>query len=166
MRSLLVLALLASLARLAHAEEKDPSVTVSVEPMFLIIGMVEANVELKVAPHVGMQGIAGYGSIMFTGIKDLGGEVNVYARPELAGFHAGAMVKYLWGSASLPFVDNMNRGDVVERQLGLYVGWKWIGWGGVSAVLQMGIGKLDLTGGDEPVHEIVPVANLTAGYSF
>lgn len=163
MRALLVLALL---CRLAHAEEADPSATISVEPMFLIIGMVEANVELKVAPHVGFQGIAGYGSIMFTGIKDLGGEVNVYQRAQLSGFHGGAMVKYLWGSSSLPFVDNMNSGDVVEREVGLYVGWKWIGWRGLTAVLQAGVGKLDLTGGDEPVHKLVPLANLTAGYSF
>lgn len=145
----------------------DPTATISVEPMFLIAGIVEANVEVRVAPHVGLQAIGGYGVIAFTSIKELGTEVNVYLRPQLSGFHVGGIARYMWGSQSFLFSEATMSSDEpsAERELGAYVGWKWIGWKHLTAVLQLGVGHYDIDGKD-PVHQLAPVAQLTAGYSF
>lgn len=153
----------------APAPRFDPTATVSIEPVFLVAGIVEANLEVKVAPHVGLQVLGGYGGFLTGTISELGTEVNVYARREVSGFHAGAMAKLVKGSSSLVVraLEMDQAEDVKERELGVYAGWKWIGWHHLTAVLQGGVGRLDLTGGvDGPQHQVIPVANFTAGYSF
>jgi hypothetical protein len=167
-RSSLVLMMLVSAA---HASPQTERVTtISVEPIFLIAGIAELNVEVQPTAHLGLQGIAGYGGLIGGHISELGAEANVYLRPEAAGPHFGVELKYLWGSSSVPFVANTMSADVTERELALYAGWKWIGWRNLTVVLQLGISKLDLSGGspndDLPRHQVVPAANLVVGYSF
>ena len=50
----------------------DPKVSVTIDPVFLIAGIVEANVEIAAAPHLGVQALAGYGSVMGTRLGELG----------------------------------------------------------------------------------------------
>jgi hypothetical protein len=148
----------------------DPRVTVAVEPIFLIAGIVEANAEVQLAPHVSVQGIAGYGGFIGGRIAELGGEANVYLRREMTGPHLGTEIKYLWGSStSIPFVDTGMNTSVTERELAVYVGWKWVGWRKLTAVAQLGVGRLDLRGdisSDVPRSQIIPAANLLVGYSY
>src|SRR4051812_12876976 len=135
----------------AHAQSEHVT-TISVEPIFLIAGIAELNVEVQPTAHLGLQAIAGYGGLIGGHIAELGAEANVYLRPEAAGPHAGVEVKYLWGSSSVPFVANTMSADVTERELALYAGWKWIGWRNLTVVAQLGISRLDLSGGSP--HEI------------
>ncbi|MEO6773109.1 MAG: hypothetical protein ABI467_08800 [Kofleriaceae bacterium] len=148
---------------------KDPSMSVTIEPIFLLAGIAEANVEVRIAPHVALQALGGYGGIVFAKIKELGGEVNVYVRPQITGLHFGAELKYLWGSDGIPFA-NTDHMDVTEREVGVYAGWKWVGWRGLSAVVQAGVARLDLSGGAPdsgvPKTQIIPAANATVGLSF
>ncbi len=163
---------------IAHAEgitaaatpaADDPKVSISIEPVFLMAGIVEANVEVEVAPHLGIQAIAGYGGILGGRIAELGAEANIYVRPELRGLHVGTELKYLWGSGTvIPFVD-MPETHVTERELAVYAGWKWVGWRHLTTVVQVGVSRLDLSGDiamDTPRSQVVPAANLTLGYSF
>ena len=162
---------LASLFATAHASpQSDHVTTVSVEPVFLVAGIVEANVEIQPTAHLGLQAIAGYGGLLGVHISELGAEANVYLRPAAAGPHFGVELKYLWGSAGVPFIADSMSADVTERELALYAGWKWIGWHGITTVVQLGVAKLDLSGGDSsddvPRHQVVAAANLVVGYSF
>ena len=147
----------------------DPKLTVSIEPIFLIAGIAEANVEVRVAPHVAVQGLGGYGGIVFAKIAELGAEANVYVRPEITGLHFGAELKYMWGSGGIPFANTDNM-DVTEREVGVYAGWKWVGWRGLTAVLQAGVARLDISGGSPndgvPKSQIIPAANTVVGLSF
>ncbi|MEO8550420.1 MAG: hypothetical protein ABI678_10615 [Kofleriaceae bacterium] len=167
-RSALLLMMVVSTA---HASPQPERVTtISVEPIFLIAGIAELNVEVQPTAHLGLQAIAGYGGLIGGHISELGAEANVYIRREAAGPHFGVEVKYLWGSSSIPFVAQTMNADVTERELALYAGWKWIGWRNLTFVMQLGISKLDLWGGspsdDLPRHQVVPAANLVVGYSF
>jgi hypothetical protein len=159
------------LATTAHASpQSDRVTTVSVEPVFLIAGIVEANVEIQPTEHLGLQALAGYGGFIGGHIAELGGEANVYVRRQAAGPHFGVELKYLWGSASVPFVADSMTDDTSERELGVYAGWKWIGWHDITTVVQLGVAKLDLSGGSPndgvARHQVVPAANLVVGYSF
>jgi hypothetical protein len=148
----------------------DPKLTVSIEPMYLIAGIAEANLEVRVAPHVALQGLGGYGGILFAKISELGAEANVYVRPEITGLHFGAELKYMWGSGGIPFANTQDNMDVTEREVGIYAGWKWVGWRGLTAVLQAGVAKLDTSGGAPdsgiPKSQIIPAANMVVGLSF
>ncbi|HET9989443.1 MAG TPA: hypothetical protein VFQ65_13020 [Kofleriaceae bacterium] len=161
---------LASITSHAEPSHDDPRVTVAVEPIFLVAGIVEANVEVELAPHLAVQGIAGYGGILTGRISELGGEANVYVRPTMTGPHFGTEIKYLWGSSgSIPFVDTGMTTSVTERELAIYAGWKWVGWRNVTAVVQVGVARLDLHGdvsNDVPRSQIIPAANFVVGYSF
>ena len=155
-----------------HAQPSafDPAATVSVEPIYLLAGIVEANLEIKVAPHVGLQVIGGYGGFVGATVKELGAEANVYMRPQLAGLHFGVMGRRLWASTSFPFATMTDDAADTEREIGAYAGWKWIGWRHLTAVLQAGVGRIDLApvtaSSDIKSPEIIPVANFVAGYSF
>lgn len=148
----------------------DPRVTVSVEPVFLIAGIAEANVEVRVAPHVAVQGLGGYGGMFYAKIWELGAEANVYVRPEITGLHFGAELKYLGGSGAIPFANTNTNMDVTEREVGVYAGWKWVGWRGLTAVVQVGVARLDISGGSPddgvPKSQVIPAANTVVGLSF
>ncbi|CAN5659017.1 hypothetical protein BH11MYX1_BH11MYX1_08980 [soil metagenome] len=139
-----------------------------VEPIFLIIGLVEANVEVAAAPHLGLQAIAGYGGIYGSQIGELGAEANIYVRRQMTGLHFGTELKYLWGSGGVPFVPQ-SQSHVTERELAIYAGYKWVGWKSITTVAQLGVARLDLSG-DVPMDtkktQIIPAANLVVGYSF
>ena len=155
----------------AYAEpQEDPKVSVTVEPMFLAAAILEANVEVEVTPHLGLQALAGYGGMLGSHIAELGAEANVYVRPEMRGWHFGTELKYLWASGpSIPFVDLGMASSTVElRELAVYAGYKWVGWHHITTVVQFGIGRMDSSGDtmDVPKSQVVPAANLVLGYSF
>ncbi|MFT3696312.1 MAG: hypothetical protein QM831_24440 [Kofleriaceae bacterium] len=161
----------------AHAEEtqQDPHlVTVAVEPMYLAIGFVEANVEVQPTAHLGLQAIGGYGGWWWGHMAEVGAAANVYVDREARGLHFGTEVRWMWGSVSIPFVSDqqqaMMSGDTgTDRIIGIYAGWKWVGWRGLTAVLQLGVGKMDHSGPptqDVPAHQVIPAGNLVAGYTF
>ena len=162
MRLLVAAALLATTATAARADE--PTITAEIQPMMLVATFIDAQVEARVAPHVGLAAIAGFGAPVFGAtIKELGGQANVYLQHEFTGLHVGAEVKYLWVDANWIFAQSS--GD--NRTLGAYLGWKWVARSGLSAVLQVGVGQLhDPQAKDMPVNQIIPVANLYGGWSF
>jgi hypothetical protein len=153
----------------SHAEgHDDPKFSVTIEPVFLIAGIVEANVEVATAPHLGVQALAGYGSVMGTRLGELGAEANVYVRREMTGLHVGTELKYLWGSGGIPFAPQ-TQSHVTERELGIYAGYKWVGWKNITTVAQLGVARLDFSGDvsmDPPKPKVIPAANLVLGYSF
>ena len=169
-RVLLACSILTTVAvRTSHADGKDdPKVSMTVEPIFLIAGIVEANFEVAAAPHLGVQALAGYGGILGSTIAELGAEANLYWRREMTGLHVGTEIKYMWGSGGLPFVQQ-TQAHVTERELGIYAGYKWVGWKHITTVAQLGVGRLDLSGDvsmDVPKKQIIPAAYLVLGYSF
>src|SRR5947207_683937 len=80
-------------------------VTVSLQPVFLVMPMIDATVEMQAVPHVGLAARAGYGhtGIPFIGgasFYELGGAANYYVTRAFSGWHAGAEVFWLWGDTS------------------------------------------------------------------
>lgn len=170
----MVLTMAAALATPAHASpqpgQDEHLVTVAVEPMYLAIGFVEANLEVQPTDHLGLQAVGGYGGLMFGHLAEAGAQANIYVDRAARGLHFGTEARWMWGHSSLPFTSQSMDADVSERILGIYAGWKWVGWRGLTAVLQFGVGTMDTTGGsknsDVPAHQVIPTGNLVAGYTF
>jgi hypothetical protein len=164
MRLLAPIVLLVAFARPVRAE---PQTTVMVEPLMLVIGMVDSTIEVEPTHHVGLAAIAGYGKPMLgASLYDIGAQGNYYLQRNFAGFHLGGELRMLWGDFSLPFVtDSSSMSTSRERIVGAYAGYKWIASYGLSAVLQLGVGHIDVRGPD-PMSKVIPVANLNAGWSF
>lgn len=148
--------------RPAHAERRT---TVMVEPLYLVIGMVDSTIEYEPTPRVGVAAIAGYGRPMLgASLYDLGAQGNVYLQHDFTGLHLGGELRYLWGDFSVPFVDTP-MSDSRERLVGVYAGYKWIASYGLTAVLQLGVGHMAVRGAD-PMSKMIPIANLNVGWSF
>jgi len=162
LRIMLVLGI-ASFVHTAHAE---PRTSVTIEPLFLVIGMVDATVEYQPTANIGIAGIAGYGRPMLAAsMYHLGGEGNVYLTKRFSGLHLGTEIEYMGGGTSVPFTDVHS--SATERILGVYAGYKWIEKHGFTAVVQMGAGHLDMhSTSDPPMSKTIPMGNLTAGWSF
>jgi hypothetical protein len=164
-----------AVSRMAFADER---VTATVEPMLLVMPMVDATVEVKAAPHVGLAARAGYGHVgipLVAGgsIYELGGAAHYYLDREFSGWHVGAEAFWLWGETSgylfdqEPASERMMNESSPERIVGAFGGYKWGGWRGLSAVVQLGVGHIDQSKSpDGPIHKVIPVANLDVGWTF
>jgi hypothetical protein len=170
----LTLLALVAVSRIAFADER---VTATVEPMVLVIPMIDATVEAKVAPHVGLAARAGYGHIGIPflaggNLYELGGEARYYLDREFSGWHVGAEATWLWGETSGYLFSNESSSSQMmdssaERVIGGFGGYKWIGWHGLTAVAQLGVGHLDQARSpDGPIHKMIPVGNLDVGWTF
>ena len=160
---------LGALPAAAHAERRT---SVMVEPIFLVLPMVDATVEYEVTPHIGIAAIAGYGRILLsTSLYDLGGQANIYVKNDFRGWHLGSELRAMWGTSSSPLFsygkkDNMST-YAEERIMAVYGGYKWLRPSGFTAVVQLGVGRMNMTSASEPPSSrLIPVANLTAGYSW
>lgn len=150
----------------ARAERK---LSVMIEPMFLVLPMVDATVEYQVTPHVGIAAIAGYGKVLFTStLYDLGGQGNIYLKQDFRGWHLGSEVRVLWGDSDMSLFGGPSKKSFAhERVVGIYGGYKWITSWGFTAVVELGIGRLDMTSSSEPPYsQVIPVGNLNVGWSF
>jgi hypothetical protein len=162
-RIVLVLGIASLCAQPAHAERRT---SVTVEPIFLVIGMIDATIEYQPTAHVGIAAIAGYGRPMLaSSMYNLGGEGNVYLVKHFSGVHLGTEIEYMGGGTSIPFT--AIHSSATERILGVYAGYKWVEKYGITAVAQLGVGHLDMhSTSDPPMSKTIPIATLTAGYSF
>ena len=127
----------------ARAEPASPpTVSVTIEPLYLILTMVDATVEVRVAPRVGAAVIAGYGRpLLGASMWNLGGELNAYLLRDFSGLHIGAEYQVLGGSFGIPFVvDSMDTDPL--RIWGGYVGYKCVTRRGFTSLLQMGVGHI------------------------
>lgn len=167
--SWLTLCLVLASAAIAYAEPASPpAVSVTIEPLYLILTMVDATVEVRVAPRVGAAVIAGYGRpLLGAAMWNLGGEVNAYIMRDFSGLHVGAEYQRWGGSFGIPFiVDNMPIDPL--RIWGGYAGYKCVTRRGFTSVLQVGVGHMSggRTSSDPPMSKVIPIANFTAGWSF
>ncbi len=166
---LVALLALAQAGRPAHAEPRrvrDTSITI--EPIYLVLPMLDVTVEHRLGPHVALSGTAGYGRLVFglATLWELAGASNFYLRRRATGAHLGFELRYLGGGMS-KLLDPNQTSNARERVAGAYVGYKWVASYGLTAVLQMGVGRMDITGSSEgDSSQIIPVANFTAGWSI
>ncbi|HEX7704385.1 MAG TPA: hypothetical protein VF403_26775 [Kofleriaceae bacterium] len=160
---------LLALAASAHAEpDSPPHVSLTIEPLYLIVTMVDATAEVRVAPRVGAAVIAGYGRpLLGAALWNLGGEVNAYVMRDFSGLHVGAELQYMGGSFGIPFVTETMPTNPL-RIYGGYVGYKCVTRRGFTSVLQAGVGHISGggTSTDAPMSKVIPIANFTAGWSF
>lgn len=187
-----LLAVLVAMSRISFAEPpgltasappappapSEGRVTVSLQPVLLVMPMIDATVEIQAAPHLGIAARAGYGHVgipFFGGASfyELGGAANWYVTRAFSGWHAGAEVFWLWGETSGWLFDQqspsakMSTDSSAERIAGAYGGYKWIGWHGATAVVQVGVGHLDQKRSpDGPISKVIPIANGNVGWSF
>jgi hypothetical protein len=167
------LALAAAIVLAANPAHAEPATTISVEPMFLIIPFAEITAERMVTPNVGIAATGGIGHVFVpigNMLYDLGAQGNVYLVRHFAGPHLGAELKYWWGSSGgdlVPGGPSVMSSSATERELGVYAGYKWMARYGLSATIQLGVGRFDVSStSDPPSSRIVPLANLTIGWSF
>jgi hypothetical protein len=156
----------------------EPTLTVSLEPVMLVMPMVDSTIEYSPVPHLGLAVRAGYGHIGIpfvagANIYELGGQANWYINQSFKGWHVGTEATWLWGGLSGYLFDNQQQmmpsqqQASPERVLGAYGGYKFVWWRGMSAVVQVGVGKLDMKSSpDGPIHQVIPVANANLGWSF
>lgn len=171
MLRLLALVTLLGFAAPAFADPETGAAhtTIAIQPIMLVAAFVDASVEHQVAPHVGVVAIGGLGfPITGATLYELGAQGNVYLFHAFRGVHLGTEVKYLWGSSHFGLLGGPQASSfVTERVLGAYVGYKWIAAHQITAELQVGVGRLELSGTTTTaMTEIIPVANLAAGWSF
>ncbi len=155
--------------------EPAPNVTVGLQPMMLVLPMIDATIEYQPTPRLGIAVRPGIGHIGIPGIAsatfyEIGGAANVYLTRDFAGWHAGTELYWLWGDTSGYLFDQssqMMTSASAERVAGVYSGYKWIGWRGLTAVIQLGVGRLDQKQSpDGPISKVIPVGNLDVGWSF
>jgi hypothetical protein len=162
------------LTRIAFAE--PTAATITLQPVMLVMPMVDATIEVQPAAHVGVAARAGYGHVGIpflagASFYELGGAANYYVNRSFSGWHAGAEAFWLWGDTSGYLFDQQSQAQQgmssPERIVGAYGGYKWVGWHGLTGVLQLGVGHLDQkTSPDGPIAKVIPVANMNAGWSF
>lgn len=153
-------------------------VTVSLQPVLLVMPMIDATVEMQAVPHLGLSARAGYGHtgipfIAGASFYELGGAANYYVTRAFSGWHVGAELFWMWGDTSGWLFDQqsssaqMSTDSSAERIAGAYGGYKWIGWHGATALVQLGVGHLDQKRSpDGPISKLIPVANANVGWSF
>ena len=152
----------------------ERTTTIAIDPLFLIIPMLDATVEVQPTKRIGIAGTAGIGH-MFLPIGNmmytLGGQANVYLQRDFSGPHLGVELQYIWGSSGgstfYGLGPTVMESSVTERIAGIYAGWKWMSRRGFTAVLQYGIGRMNMRStSDPPSSKIVPIGNGTIGWSF
>ena len=144
---------------------------ISIEPLYLVIGMVDVTVEQQLVPHVSLAVTGGYGKLLFgqATLWELSLQGNVYLRANATGWHAGAQVRYFGGKLAdwLKTEEDRMTGDPLERVLGAYAGYTWVSDRGLTIQSQLGVGQMRMTNTNEGTkREIIPIANFTIGWSF
>ncbi len=165
-----------ALALAANPVRAEPTDTLSIEPVFLVLPMAELTAEHMVTPQVSFAATGGIGHAFLpigNMMYDLGGQGNVYLMRHFSGVHLGALIKYMWGDsggAVFPGGPSVMDTSMTEREVGIYAGYKWITRRGFSATIQYGVGRLDITSTDKnsdlPRSQIIPIGQATLGWSF
>ncbi len=167
--------IVAALALGTTAVHAEPNTTVAVQPMMLVLPMIDATIEYQPTPRLGLVLRPGYGHIGIPGLAstslyELGGAANIYLTRDFKAWHVGTEAFWLWGDNSGYLFDQPSQQMMTaspERVMGVYGGYKWIGWKHLTAVVQLGVGRLDIDKtSDGPVHQVIPVGNVEVGYSF
>jgi hypothetical protein len=150
-------------------------ITPSFSPLHLIIGPVfEAQVELRVLPHVGVAILGGGGKVTVdngleevdVSVYEIGGQVNVYWR-QFDGWHLGVEPMYAHASVDEPGLKVRGNGFA----LGGYAGYKHIFDMGLTLIVQLGVDVMVVeaeadTGETASEEDVFPLLNLNAGWSF
>jgi hypothetical protein len=154
----------------AFAERR---VSIMVDPIFLVVPMVDATVEVEPTPHLGLSATAGYGRVAVlipNAMYNLQLESNVYLFRPFQGWHLGTELAY-WGGSSggALFPGGPKTMDSTSSIYiaGIMGGYKWMTRGGFTAVIQYGVGRMHETstsGGRKT--ELAPLANLNFGWSL
>ncbi|HEY4056093.1 MAG TPA: DUF3575 domain-containing protein [Kofleriaceae bacterium] len=149
----------------------DRPTRITIEPLYLVIGMVDLTLERQVFPHVTVGATAGYGKMLFgqATIWDLGVQSNVYLRANATGWHAGAQLRYLGVALAdwLKTDEDKMMGDGRERLAGAYVGYTWVSDRGFTLMTQLGVGQMKLVNTTEGTKsQIAPIANFTLGWAL
>jgi hypothetical protein len=143
----------------------------TIEPLYLVIGMVDLTLEQQVLPHVTVAATAGYGKMLFgqATIWDLAVQGNVYLRANATGWHAGAQVRYMGAELAdwLKTDEDKMMGDGHQRIVGGYVGYTWVSDRGFTIMTQLGAGQMHMTNTTEGTkNQIIPLANFSLGWSM
>jgi len=156
-------------APLEHDEGHRTRLTI--EPIYLVIGMIDLTLERRIASHITIAATAGYGKLLFgqATLWDLGLQSNVYLRANATGWHAGAQLRYLGGHLAdwLKTEQDKQMGDVLERVAGVYAGYTWVSDRGFTIMSQLGVGHMHITHTTEGTkNEVIPIANFSLGWSI
>jgi hypothetical protein len=166
-------ALVVTLLTAAHPARAESDSTVTLQPMMLALPMIDSTIEYQPTHHIGIAARAGIGHVFLPLISanmyELGGAANVYLTRPFSGWHLGSELYWLWGVASSSTLSIMSTSD--ERIASLYGGYKWIGWRGLTAVVQLGVGRMDTKSNcncmtDVPASQIIPTAHASVGWTF
>jgi len=154
----------------AFAERR---VSIMLDPIFLVLPMVDATVEVEPTPHLGISATAGYGRVAVlipNAMYNLQLESNVYLLRSFSGWHLGTELAY-WGGTSggavFPGGPTTMDSTASIYIAGILGGYKWMTRGGFTAVIQYGVGRMHETstsGGTKT--ELAPLANLNFGWSL
>jgi hypothetical protein len=159
-------------AKTEPAANERSTATISVSPVHLYYRMVEAEAELKAAPHVGLGLILGGGRASdpnetVTGTAyEAGLQINWYALAPFRGLHLGVE------SISLKISDVMDDpfAHASGFSVGSYVGYKLQSEEGLSLIAQAGVQYIAATGASSTQmiddHVVAPLLNLNVGWSF
>ena len=144
---------------------------ITIEPLYLVIGMVDLTLEQQILPHVALAVTGGYGKLAFgqATLWELALQGNVYLRANTTGWHAGAQVRYFGGSLAdwLKTEEDRMKGDPLERIVGAYAGYTWVSDRGLTIQSQLGVGHMRTTNTTEGTkHEVIPIANFSIGWSL
>ncbi len=159
------------LAAPAPVKHEGHRTGLTIEPIYLVIGMVDLTVERQIASHVTLAATAGYGKLLFgqATLWDLGLQSNVYLRANATGWHVGAQLRYLGGHLAdwLKTDKDKQMGDPLERIAGVYGGYTWVSDRGFTIMSQLGVGHMHMTNTTEGTkNQIIPLANFTMGWSI
>ena len=171
---------LLTVARSAAAQEGDPEATadktniatVSVSPLHLYIGMVEATSELNARPHLGLGLILGAGRASdvnntVTGTAyEAGLQINWYPFAAFSGAHLGVEGTYV----TIGDVMEDPHAEVTGLSVGSFVGYKLQTDAGLALIAQGGVQYIEATGhtSTQLIRDsaVAPLLNLNAGWSF
>lgn len=174
MQKSIVVSLVLLVTTVAHAEERDPRVSITVSPVHLALPMGELTAEVRLAPKLGVAAVIGVGAIRVDGIEDRvavyegGASVRYYVTGSFRkGIQLGAEALYLYAKTA---DDVMS--DIRAEGLGLspFVGYKWTHHSGLTLEAQGGVTYVAVRAhSDTEMKEdsrVGPMLNLNLGYGF
>lgn len=162
-------------------EEDDPRrVSITLSPIHLFMPILEATIELRAAPGLGLAGIVGLGSVAVEdeyGTKDrlsafeAGAQIVWYPLDAFDSLQLGAELLYVHVSGDLEDVEGYGAGLAV----GPFVGYKLLTDAGFTLFVQGGFQYMTLQaearGSDGATSQdadsaIIPLLNFNLGWSF
>jgi hypothetical protein len=178
-RELCVVLAMVTSANLAAAQESGEgtedsknAVTISMSPVHLIFPMLEAEVEFKAHPRIGVGLILAGGRVsdkdrtVSATAYEIGAQFNYYLLKPFAGLHLG--VEGLWLTAG----DVMQDSSITAQGLaiGPYVGYKVQTGLGFAFIAQGGVSYLAVKAESSTAmaseSKVSPLLNLNVGWSF